>query len=247
MCTYCTSTNYRKIYGNHNGLIPKEADGRTYEIHHIDGNHSNNDPTNLKAVTIQEHYDIHYVNGDWGACFKIAKRMELSPKEISELVSKSSCERVKNGTHHFLGGEIQSKTNKRRVKNGTHNFLGGEFQRKKVEDGTHHLLGPDVNKKRIENGTHHFLGENNPSRKKVEAGTHHFLGNEMNRKRVIEGTHHFQDKEAAKKRALKRINEGTHPWLGENHPSKIKCSCVVCHKETTRSGLVSHKCNKNEN
>jgi hypothetical protein len=55
---------YRKIYEQNFGPIPKEPNGRTYEIHHIDGNHNNNDPTNLSAMTIQEHYDIHYSQGD---------------------------------------------------------------------------------------------------------------------------------------------------------------------------------------
>ena len=67
MCIYCTTTNYRKIYENHIGTIPREATGRTYEIHHIDGNHTNNDPTNLTAVTLQEHNDIHYAQGDYPA------------------------------------------------------------------------------------------------------------------------------------------------------------------------------------
>ena len=34
------------------------------------------------------------------------------------------------GTHNFLGGEIQRETAQKRVKEGTHNFLGGEIQRK---------------------------------------------------------------------------------------------------------------------
>ena len=51
--------DHRKIYERYNGSIP---DG--YEIHHIDGNHKNNDPKNLKAVTMQEHYNIHYQQGD---------------------------------------------------------------------------------------------------------------------------------------------------------------------------------------
>lgn len=58
--TIYSSTNYRKIYEQHYGPIPKDSDGRTYEIHHIDGDHSNNDPSNLKCVSIQEHYDIHH-------------------------------------------------------------------------------------------------------------------------------------------------------------------------------------------
>jgi len=28
-------TNYRKIYEDHNGPIPVDEDGRTYEIHHL--------------------------------------------------------------------------------------------------------------------------------------------------------------------------------------------------------------------
>jgi hypothetical protein len=51
---------FRKIYEDYFGPIPKDSDGRSYDIHHIDGDHSNNHPSNLKAVTIQEHYDIHY-------------------------------------------------------------------------------------------------------------------------------------------------------------------------------------------
>ena len=59
--------NYRKIYESHFGPIPKEKNGRSYDIHHIDGNHSNNSPENLRAVTIQEHYNIHYEQEDWYA------------------------------------------------------------------------------------------------------------------------------------------------------------------------------------
>ena len=34
--------NYRKIWETHNGEIPKDTDGRSFEIHHIDGNRNNN-------------------------------------------------------------------------------------------------------------------------------------------------------------------------------------------------------------
>lgn len=33
-------------------------------IHHIDGDHSNNDPDNLLACTAEEHWQIHYDQGD---------------------------------------------------------------------------------------------------------------------------------------------------------------------------------------
>ena len=104
MCIYCGTTKYRRIYEQHNGPIPKEENGRSYEIHHIDGNHSNNNPTNLKCVTLREHFDLHYSQKDHGACWKMSKRMKLSSLEISELASMHNKQRVENGTHPFLNG-----------------------------------------------------------------------------------------------------------------------------------------------
>jgi len=77
--------NYRKIWEEYYGEIPKDSDGRTYEIHHIDGNHENNTIENLLCLSIKEHYDLHYSQGDFGACVMIAKRMMLSPEEISKI------------------------------------------------------------------------------------------------------------------------------------------------------------------
>jgi hypothetical protein len=134
MCTYCGTTHYRKIYENHHGPIPKEENGRTYEIHHIDGDHSNNDPTNLIAVAIQEHYDIHYARGEFGACFKIAYRMKISPEELTELAKKHNGSRAeqgllpmqiasKNGTHHWFELAKQGKhPGQISAKNGTAPF-----------------------------------------------------------------------------------------------------------------------------
>jgi len=58
----------------HGRPIPKDENGRSYEIHHIDGNPWNNSKENLVAVSIQEHYDIHERQGDWAACRLIAKK-----------------------------------------------------------------------------------------------------------------------------------------------------------------------------
>ena len=143
---------HRKIYKENFGEI---LEG--YEIHHKDGNHANNHPNNLQAVTLQEHYDIHKAQGDRGACHAIAIRMKLSHSEMSKLATQSNLEKVRKGTHQFLGGAIQRK----RVQNKTHNFLGGKIQgensRKQVKEGTFHLLGPEQNLKRIKNGTHNCL------------------------------------------------------------------------------------------
>ena len=102
MCIYCGTINYRKIYENHNGPILRESNGRSYEIHHIDGNHYNNEPSNLKLVTLQEHYDIHYAQGDWFACGKIGSKLNLSSYDLSLLAEKNNQNRIDDGTHHFL-------------------------------------------------------------------------------------------------------------------------------------------------
>ena len=126
--------NYRKIYEQYHGPIPKESNGRSYEIHHKDGDHTNNDPKNLIAVTLQEHYDIHYAQGDYGACYMMAsQRMNRTPEEIAHIASLQQQARVAAGTHHLSGGEIQ---------------------RRLVTEGKHPLQGSTHNLNRIKNGNH---------------------------------------------------------------------------------------------
>lgn len=185
MCIYCGTTKYRKIYENHHGSIPKDSDGRTYEIHHIDGNKKNNNPDNLVALSIQEHYDVHYSQGDYGACLFIARyRLNHSVEEISELARLNALNRVKNGTNPFLGGEIQRKSSKARVKAGTHQFLDSEWQREKAN-------------RRVAEGTHPFLDREAQSKRAIA--------------RVKNGTCNFLDKAAATARNKRWIREGTHP------------------------------------
>jgi hypothetical protein len=181
MCIYCGTKNYRKIYESHYGKIPKEDNGRSYEIHHIDGNRNNNSIDNLKLVTVQQHYNIHLSQGEWASCWKIAERMNISPEELSKIQS-----------------QLAIKNNAERVKNGTHNLLGPDSNKKRVANGTHHFLGPDSNKKRVANGTHPFIGGKyvrDSNKKMLEDGTHPFLNRDMakerNKKRVENGTHPF--------------------------------------------------------
>ena len=51
--------NYRKIWESYYGEIPTDSLGRTFDIHHIDGNRSNNDITNLMCLSLEDHYKIH--------------------------------------------------------------------------------------------------------------------------------------------------------------------------------------------
>lgn len=98
-----------KKYGEHirvwkatYGSIPKDPNGRSYEIHHIDGNASNNHPENLICVSINEHYNIHKSQGDWTAAFLIARRMSELPSDISEMARSGTLRRINDGTHNFL-------------------------------------------------------------------------------------------------------------------------------------------------
>ena len=85
MCIYCNTKNYRKIYETHNGKIPKDDTGRRYHIHHIDGDRSNNQNSNLVALSIKDHYQLHFQQEDWAACIKLAGQMAWSHDEISKL------------------------------------------------------------------------------------------------------------------------------------------------------------------
>lgn len=96
------SSFYRKIYKIHHGDIPIDENGRTFEIHHKDGNRENNDPSNLVALSILEHYNIHYSQGDWAACLRIATRMKIDPKEKSELARKANLKRISDGTSKLM-------------------------------------------------------------------------------------------------------------------------------------------------
>ena len=179
MCIYCNTTNYRKIYENHNGPIPLDENGRTYEVHHVDGDHSNNDPSNLLAVSIDEHLNIHLIQQDWAAAAAIMNRVNQSPDERSAFMQKVNIKRVEEGTHQFLGERNPSH---KRVAEGTHHFIGGQIAKRaaavRINSGTHNFQGPDNNKSRLDDGTHLFL---KPGFQK-----------HVQDKRFLEGTHQNQ-------------------------------------------------------
>jgi hypothetical protein len=47
--------NYRKLWESYYGPIPKDNVGRTFDIHHIDGNRKNNKIENLICVSLEDH------------------------------------------------------------------------------------------------------------------------------------------------------------------------------------------------
>jgi hypothetical protein len=99
-----TTKKHRRIYENHHNMrLP-----RNIEIHHIDGNHDNNLIENLKAVTIKEHFDIHYNQGDYAAAFRISQRMIISPEEKSRLASLAAKKANAEGKCGFILGHAST-------------------------------------------------------------------------------------------------------------------------------------------
>lgn len=208
MCIYCGSKNYRKIYENHYKQIPFDEHGRSYEIHHIDGNHSNNDPFNLRAVSIKEHYDIHFSQGDWAACLKIAAKMKFTGEELSEIAKKEAARQIHLGIHPFMG------------KHGSD--LAKRVQKELVETKRHHLLrrpdGSSIASDKVKEGTHHFLGgeiQKKSSQQRVIDGTHNWLNGEPSRQLqkqlVAENRHHFQHKKKIEcPHCLKEFDAGNY-------------------------------------
>jgi hypothetical protein len=138
------SSLYRKIYEQHYGPIPKEENGRSYEIHHLDGDSHNNDPSNLVAVTLQEHYDIHYLQEDFAACRLIAGKLKFPPDVLFELRSKAERKKVTEGNHHLQRRSDGSSVSSELVRTGKHHLLkradGSSISKDKVHNKTHHLL-----------------------------------------------------------------------------------------------------------
>ena len=181
---------HRRAYEHYYGPIPKDNMGRTYEVHHIDGNHNNNNPLNLVAVSIQEHYDIHYAQGDYGACARIFSRMCKTPREISNEASRLQQLLVKQGKHQFQSKEFIEKyvkpTNERRIAEKTHNFL-------RRPDGSSMTADLHANGK----------GSSDPAvKEKLRQKTiqqiadkkHAFVGSANNLNRIKSGTHPSQIK-----------------------------------------------------
>jgi len=91
------STNYRKVFERY--YQASLLDG--IDIHHIDGDHFNNEPSNLQAVTLEEHYNIHKSQNDYYACVMIAQRMKIKPSDWAEMAKRNGSlqakENIKNG------------------------------------------------------------------------------------------------------------------------------------------------------
>jgi hypothetical protein len=82
--------DYRKIWERVNGPIPKDDKGRSFQIHHVDGNNQNNAIENLKCVSLEEHYQIHLQQGDIFAASMIYARLQLTEEDRQHINKKIS-------------------------------------------------------------------------------------------------------------------------------------------------------------
>lgn len=157
MSRYSDYKNHRKLYIEYHGSIPVDSEGRSYDIHHKNSDHDDNSKENLIAVNIQDHYNIHYSQEDYGACWYIAKRLSMTPQEIKELASLQNKQRVVLGTHNFLGGSETCRVRAlQRVKDGTNPFCDAELatqkSKKLVSEGKHLFQSPEFSLRMIREG-----------------------------------------------------------------------------------------------
>jgi hypothetical protein len=134
---------YRKIYEQHFGKIPIDEEGRTFEIHHLDGDTENNSPENLVAVSIKEHFEIHLRQGDTKACLALAARMKISSAEKKRLASEANQgeNNPSFGSRWWNDGENEIRTKTKPV--------GSQWQ-----PGRSKTLKKKINDSKAQNGTH---------------------------------------------------------------------------------------------
>lgn len=93
--------NYRKIWESYHGKIPTDIFGRTFDIHHIDGNRKNNKIENLMCLSLEDHYKIHLKQ------FNETK----SDKEFRSLIFLSK--RLDRPTENLTGWTVSDEVRKK--------------------------------------------------------------------------------------------------------------------------------------
>lgn len=106
------TNDYRGIWKETFGEIPKDEHGRSYEIHYIDGDLENNVLSNLECLSIDEHYDKQFSQGDYAACHLNAKRKAITPQEASKLISDLNRLRVGDKNPFFGKKHTQESRDK---------------------------------------------------------------------------------------------------------------------------------------
>jgi len=209
------TTYARDIWIKEHGPIPKDETGRSYEVHHRDGNHANNDIVNFQLVTIEEHFRIHESRSEWGACKAISIRMKTSPEEKSRLTSLANLERISNGTHNFLGPDM----NNRRI---------GTTIQQNITDKV---------RARVSEGKHNFQSDGHKTNNAS-------IQRNIQAEKFKNGIHVLQSQEKKEKARLKTIERRENDrinmtgFFSDDNPGKRRVSCICCRKETSPGALT---------
>ena len=240
-----TNVNYRKIWVEANGPIPMDATGRSYDIHHVDGNHHNNKPSNLVAVPIDEHFAIHHEQGEWAACLLIAQRMNMPTAVLSELARKHQLERSRSGRHPWLrradGSSVRSDELKRRIEQGIHPWQKREDGSSLTGDRTKQGLNPlskrsdgsSVTSDRTKQGLNPLSKRSDGSSvtsDRTKLGLNPFSrrsdGSSVASDKVKSNTHNWQRDDTGESFSSKRVAEGSHHLLKRADGSSVATDSI---------------------
>jgi hypothetical protein len=154
--------------------------------------------------------------------------LRKNPDRVEEF-KHQQLERVKQGTHNFLGDKnpnLDGRNAKIAMKNGKHNSITNNPSTINAQNGTHHWqngkapnYGGKLNKKLIEEGRHNFLGPET-NQKRIDEGTHNFVGSAANIKMLAEGKHPSQRKMTCS--CGKTVSSSMYKrWHGDNCKMKV--------------------------
>jgi hypothetical protein len=122
--------NYRKFYQEYYKCSLLDD----IDIHHIDGNRNNNSIENLQSVTLEEHYQIHLQQEDYGAAQAILLRIAGIDKALlAEVASKHQKYLLAEGKHNF---QIMSKERRSAISKAT--------IQKRIESGSGAFIVKDI-------------------------------------------------------------------------------------------------------
>jgi len=99
--------DYRKLYQKYYqcSLLPG------IDIHHIDGNHENNNPSNLQPVTLEEHYNIHKSQKEYYAAYLIGRRMKIKPDDWEKMAKENGKKSAIQNRDNGVGLTVWAKNN----------------------------------------------------------------------------------------------------------------------------------------
>ena len=99
--------NYRKLFERHHQCSLLSG----VDIHHIDGNHENNNIYNLQAVTLEEHYEIHKNKKEYYSAYLIGKRLKIKPEDWELMTIKNGRKSAIQNMNNGVGLTVWAKNN----------------------------------------------------------------------------------------------------------------------------------------